>query len=112
MQIVGLVLLTVGSLLLARETIGRRYVREFMRFLDWDNVPMESRVVLRLGFGINKRNFMKKVIEANEKTAIGPIPKKPTLWERISLNLPVIAWTAWDVTTSSSENRAPWSSNC
>jgi hypothetical protein len=91
MQISGLILLTFGSLLLAREVIGRGYVREFMRFLAWENVPLESRVVLRLGFGINKHNFMKKINEANDKWAIGKVPKNLTIRERVCLNLPVIA---------------------
>jgi len=91
MQIAGLVLLTIGSILLAREVIGRGYVREFMRFGAWENVPLESRVVLRIGYGINKHNFMKKIIATNEKWTIGKVPEHLTILERIYLNLPVIA---------------------
>jgi len=88
-QNIGLILLTGGSILLA---IGvfRVYLIEFIRFMDWKNVPWESRIVLRL-FGINKDNFLRRIVSASEKYPLGKGLDKLTFAERLYLNIPAYA---------------------
>jgi hypothetical protein len=88
-QNVGLVLLTGGSILLALG-VFRFYLIEFMKFLDWKNVPWESRLVLRL-FGVKQDNFIKRIVNAHEKYPLGKELKDLTLAERLYLNIPVYA---------------------
>lgn len=88
-QNVGLVLLTGGSILLALG-VFRFYLIEFMKFLDWKNVPWESRLVLRL-FGVKQDNFIKRIVKAHEKYPLGKELKDLTLAERLYLNIPVYA---------------------
>jgi len=89
-QNIGLILLTTGSLLLA---IGvfRIYKIEFIKFLDWKNVPWESRLVLRLFSKYNKDNFLKRINALNEKWPLGKPLDNLTLGERLYLNLPAYA---------------------
>jgi len=89
-QNIGLILLTAGSLLLA---IGvfRIYKIEFIKFLDWKNVPWESRLVLRLFAKFDKDNFLKRINALHEKWPLGKPLDNLTLRERLYLNIPAYA---------------------
>ncbi len=81
MQIAGLTLITVGSVLLGL-SIFQWYLKDFMRFQKWDNLPWESKIELRL-FGVKGNNFLENIIKSNEKWPIGKEPKNPKILERI-----------------------------
>jgi hypothetical protein len=89
-QNIGLILLTGGSILLALG-VFRVYRIEFIKFLDWKNVPWESRLVLRLFSKFNKENFLKRINELHQKWPLGKELKNLTLGERLYLNIPAYA---------------------
>lgn len=70
---------------------------EFIKFLDWKNIsywkniPWESRLALRLLFGVKQDNFMKRISEAHELYPLGKGLKGLTLPERLYLNIPIYA---------------------
>jgi hypothetical protein len=67
------------------------YLIKFINFFDWNNVPWESRLALRL-FGIkNRDSYLKWLFKAQEKYPLGKELKDLTLAERVVLNLPVLA---------------------
>jgi len=83
-------MLTGGSILLAIG-IFRIYQIEFIKFLDWKNVPWESRLVLRLFAKFNKENFLKRLNALHEKWPLGKSLENLTLGERLYLNIPAYA---------------------
>ena len=89
-QNIGLIFLTIGSVLLA-VGVFRTYKIEFIKFLDWKNVPWESRLVLRLFSKFDKENFLKRINELHEKWPLGKELKNLTLGERLYLNIPAYA---------------------
>jgi hypothetical protein len=88
-QNIGLILLTGGSILLGFG-VFRIYLTGFIKFLDWKDVPWESRLILRL-FRVKQENFLKRIVEAHEKYPLGKGLKDLTLAERLYLNIPVYA---------------------
>ena len=89
-QNIGLFFLTLGSALLGL-SIFRIYLTKFLNFYDWKEIPLESRLALRL-FGIKDRHsYLKKLVNSQEKYPLGKELKNLTLAERVVLNLPVLA---------------------
>jgi hypothetical protein len=71
--------------------VFRTYKIEFIKFLDWKNVPWESRLVLRLFSKFDKENFLKRINELHENWPLGKELKNLTLGERLYLNIPAYA---------------------
>jgi hypothetical protein len=89
-QNIGLLMLTGGSLLLAIG-IFRIYQIEFIKFLDWKNVPWESRLILRLFAKFDEKNFIKRIHELKQTWPLGKPLNNLTMGERIYLNIPAYA---------------------